>query len=102
MRVGDRIQRAWSRHAGLRSALKVPPWAAGLAALAVVVVAVVLALAGLPGPISGLKDIAPSLVTNLATGLVLGLLAYLWFYFWTSERTTHHLRDAASRRPERL
>ena len=75
---------------------------AGVVVVSIVAPEVLLAVFGVPKPISGGGDVFANLGRNLITAFVLGLVAYLWFYFWTSERATHQLRDYARRWPERL
>jgi hypothetical protein len=99
----DRLRRTRGQHAGLRQAtMGLPRWLAGLGAALLLAVAVVLAVVGVPEPISGVGDAVDNLLRTLSTALVLGALAYLWFYFWTSDRATRHLRQAARRAPEQL
>src|SRR5207248_1923244 len=96
------IRRRLARHAGLRPALRMPRWAAGVTATAIAGICIILAVAGVPKPIGSLGDIAANLGRNFLTGFALGAVAYLWFYFWTSDRATRRLRESARRAPERL
>ncbi len=100
--LGERSRRTRGRFAGLRPAIRVPRFLAGLIAAALVAVSVALAVLGVPQPISGIGDLGANLGRNLVTGLALGLIAYLWYYSWTSDRLTHDLRESARNTPERL
>lgn len=81
---------------------KLPRWLAMLLVGALVVLAIGLALVGVPKAIANEGDIFANLGKNLLTAFVLGVIAYLWFYSWTSQRATRQLRDLAARRPELL
>lgn len=57
-----------------------PRWRAGALAGGLVVVAVVLAVVGIPEPISGAEDVFANLGLNLLTAAVLGAIAWFWIY----------------------
>ena len=100
--------RAWlrlegDRRRGLRAAARLlPRWAAGLAVVLLVALAVALAAIGVPTRISGAGDVFANLGRNLLTAAVLGVIAWLWLYSWTSARATRRLREDARRRPQDL
>jgi hypothetical protein len=77
-------------------------WIAGVGAILLLAVALVLAFVHLPNSVAGVGDTSESLVRSLVTAFFLAALAYLWFYFWTTDRATHKLLHAARRAPEQL
>jgi len=77
-------------------------WIAGVGAILLLAVALLLAFVHLPNSVAGVGDTSESLVRSLVTAFFLAALAYLWFYFWTTDRATHKLLHAARRGPEQL
>jgi hypothetical protein len=97
------FRRVAGRRRGLRAAARrFRRLVAGAGAVGLVALAVLLAVAGVPEPISGVGDIFANLGRNLLTAAVLGAIAWLWLYSWTSARATRRLREDARERPEKF